>query len=163
VSLLKDDGFECLFGNNKCTIKFDNKVVCLTPMQGTLYMLSLNNFPMMNACDVTNKRKRNNASNNETSLKLWHCRLGHISRERIKLLIKEEILAPLDFNDLDHCVDCIKGKYVKHIKKCRGTHSSGVLKIIYTDICGPFNVRSLYYLYRRFLSLWIYLSHMLAI
>jgi hypothetical protein len=51
-------------------------------------------------------------------------------------LIKEEILAPLDFSDLDHYVDCIKGKYVKHIKKSGATCSLGVLEIIHTDICG---------------------------
>jgi hypothetical protein len=57
-------------------------------------------------------------------------------------LIKEEILTLLDFFfDLDHCVNCIKGKYVKHIKNGGATRSSGVLDIIHTDICGPFNVR----------------------
>jgi hypothetical protein len=105
VTLLEDDGFECLFGNNKCTIKFDNKVVDLAPRQGMMYILSLNDFPMMNVCDVTNKQKRNNSSDNETSSKLWHCRLGHILRGRMECLIKEEILAPLDFSALDHCID----------------------------------------------------------
>jgi hypothetical protein len=55
-------------------------------------------------------------------------------------LIKEEILAPLDFSNLGHYIECIKGKYVKHIKKTGATRSSGVLEIIHTDICGPFNV-----------------------
>jgi hypothetical protein len=114
VALLEDDGVECLFGNNKCTLKFDNKVVGLAPRQG---MLSLNDFLVMNLCDVTNKRKRNNASYNETSSKLQHYSLGHISRGRMECLIKEEILALLYFTDLDHCVNCIKGKYVKHIKR----------------------------------------------
>jgi hypothetical protein len=49
---------------------------------------------------------------------------------------------PLDFSDLGHYIKCIKGKYVKHIKKTGATYSSGVLEIIHTDICGPFNVRS---------------------
>jgi hypothetical protein len=70
VALLEDEGFEYLFWNNKCTIKFDNKVVGLAPRQGMLYMLFLNDFPLMNMCDVTNKRKRNNSSDNETSSKL---------------------------------------------------------------------------------------------
>jgi hypothetical protein len=39
----------------------------------------------------------------------------------MKCLIKEDILMPLDFFDLDHCVDCIKGKYVKHIKRWNDT------------------------------------------
>jgi hypothetical protein len=55
-------------------------------------------------------------------------------------LIKEEILAPLDFSNLGHYIECIKGKCVKHIKKTGATRSSGVLEIIHTDICGPFNV-----------------------
>jgi hypothetical protein len=74
VSLLEDDRLECLFGNNKCTIKFDNKVMGLAPRQGMLYMLSLNDFLVMNMCIVTNKQKINNASDNETSSKLWHHR-----------------------------------------------------------------------------------------
>jgi hypothetical protein len=55
-------------------------------------------------------------------------------------LIKEEILQPLDFSDLDHCIECIKGKFIKHVKKSGATRSSGVLEIIHTDICGPFNM-----------------------
>jgi hypothetical protein len=47
-------------------------------------------------------------------------------------LIEEEILTPLDFTDLDHCVDYIKGKYVKHIKKSGATCNSGLLEIIHT-------------------------------
>jgi hypothetical protein len=58
VSLLEDDGYECLFGNNKCTIMFNDKVVGLAPSQGMLYMLSRNDFPVMNVCDVTNERKK---------------------------------------------------------------------------------------------------------
>jgi hypothetical protein len=114
VALLEDDIFECLFENNKCTIKFDNKVVGFAPRQGMLYMSSLNDFPMMNVCDVTNKQKRNNSHDNETSSKLWHYYLGGGRMER---LIMEEILAPLDFTDLDHCADCIKGKICKADQK----------------------------------------------
>jgi hypothetical protein len=55
ISLLKDDRFESLFENNKRTNKFDNKVVGLAPRQDMLYILSLNDFPVMNVCDVTNK------------------------------------------------------------------------------------------------------------
>jgi hypothetical protein len=58
VSLLEDDGYECLFGNNKCTIIFNDKVVGLATRQGMMYMLSLNDFPVMNVCDVTNKHEK---------------------------------------------------------------------------------------------------------
>jgi hypothetical protein len=56
-------------------------------------------------------------------------------------LIKKSILSPLEFLDLEQCIDCIKGKYVKKIKK-DAKRSVGILKIIYTDIFGQFSVKS---------------------
>ena len=67
-----------------------------------------------------------------------HKHLGHISKERIKRLIKNEILEDLDFIDLGICVDCIKGKQTKHTINKEATISSHLLEIIHTDICGPF-------------------------
>jgi hypothetical protein len=91
----------------------------------------------MNVCDKSNKLKRDN----ETLLKLWHCRLGHILKGRMERLFKEEILQPLDFLDSKQCTDCIKGKFAKTFKK-GATRSIGLLEIIHTDICGPFPVTS---------------------
>ena len=78
---------------------------------------------------------------NENSAFLWHKRLGHISKERLERLVKDEILDNLDFTDLGLCVDCIKGKQTKHNKK-GATRSTQLLEIIHTDICGPFDVPS---------------------
>ena len=63
--------------------------------------------------NANRKRKRTQVE----SSKLWHCRLGHISRERIERLVKNEILHSLEFSDLEQCIECIKGKFVKKIKK----------------------------------------------
>jgi len=60
---------------------------------------------------------------------------------RTERLIREEILQPLDFSDLEQCTDCIKGKFAKTIKK-GATWSMGLLEIIHPDICGPFLVIS---------------------
>jgi hypothetical protein len=64
--------------------------------------------------NVSSKRKR---CDDATSAKLWHYCLGHISRGRIEGLIKDDILIPLDFSNSDYCIDCIKGKYAKQVKK----------------------------------------------
>jgi hypothetical protein len=56
-------------------------------------------------------------------------------------LIKDEIIEKLDLSDLEQCIDCIKGKYAKTIKK-GATISTGVLEIIHTDIRGPLSVTS---------------------
>jgi hypothetical protein len=31
IASLEDDDYECLFGNNKCTIKFDDIIIGLAP------------------------------------------------------------------------------------------------------------------------------------
>jgi hypothetical protein len=67
--------------------------------------------------------------------------LGHISRGRIERLVKEKILQLLDFTNLEKCVDCIKGTFVKKMKKDAAKRSASVLEIIHIDICGPFNVK----------------------
>ena len=59
---------------------------------------------------------------------------------RIEWLIKKSILPPLEFSDLEQCIDCIKGKYVKKIKK-DVKRSVGILEIVHTDICGPFSMK----------------------
>jgi len=78
---------------------------------------------------------------NERSTFLWHKRLGHIFRERMERLIKNEILPNLDFKDLNICVDCIKGKQTKHTKKI-ATRSTQLLNTVHTDICRPFDINS---------------------
>jgi len=59
----------------------------------------------------------------------------------IERLIKKSILLPLEFSDLEQCIDCIKGKYVEKITK-DAKRSARILEIIHTDICGPFPVKS---------------------
>jgi hypothetical protein len=75
---------------------------------------------------------------NENSSILWHKQLGHISKEILERLVKDEILPNLDFTDFEVCVDCIKGKQTEHTKKC-ATRSGGLLQIVHTNICGPFD------------------------
>ena len=109
VSCLDKSGHICEFGNSKCNIKFHNISVGLGHLQADLYLLSLDDYSVMNVNDVTHKRKRDD----ETSSKLWHCRLGHISWGRIERLIREEILHSLDLSELDQqCVYYIKGKFI---------------------------------------------------
>jgi hypothetical protein len=55
-------------------------------------------------------------------------------------LVKESILPPLEL-DFEQCIDCIKGKYVKKIKK-NAKRSARVLQIIHMDICSPFPIAS---------------------
>jgi hypothetical protein len=59
----------------------------------------------------------------------------------IERLINDNILILLDFSNSDYCIDCIKGKYAKQVKKGEAKRSAGVLEIMHTDICGPFPIK----------------------
>jgi hypothetical protein len=79
-------------------------------------------------------------------------------------LIKDDILILLDFSNSDYCIDCIKGKYAKQVKKGEAKRSAGALEIIHTDICGPFPVKSVdgfdsFITFTDFFVLWLYLSN----
>ena len=54
---------------------------------------------------------------NKNSAYLWHKCLGHVSKERLQRLVKNEILPNLDFTYLSLCVDCIKENQTKYNKK----------------------------------------------
>ena len=75
--------------------------------------VACDNENVSSSTDVNIKQK----SAHDASSKLWHCRLGHISRGRIERLVKNDILPLLELSDLEQCRECIKGKYVKKIKK----------------------------------------------
>jgi hypothetical protein len=140
ISCLDDNGFDCLFGKKQYLITFNDEVVGRALRYDKLYLLSIkdsiNVVSSENNVYVSsskNKRKRID----DVSSKLWHRRLGHISRGRIECLVKQSILPPLEFLDFEQCIDCNKGKYVKQIKKS-AKRSARILEIIHTDICGLF-------------------------
>jgi len=87
VSCLSDYGFDCNFSKNDCKLQLNNKCVGLAFRQDKLYLLSMfenvnaecNNAENAMSANASKKRKRI-----DSSLKLWHRRLGHISRGRIE-------------------------------------------------------------------------------
>jgi hypothetical protein len=115
-----------IFANNNVWLSLMISVLVL-PSDKTSFIPYLCMRMWMFPSSTTNVQTKCKRCDNETSVKLWHCHLGHISRGTIEWLIKEEILHPLDFLDTKYCIDCIKGKHVKKIKK-GAKQSAGVLE-----------------------------------
>ncbi|KAL4554216.1 hypothetical protein LXL04_037399 [Taraxacum kok-saghyz] len=140
VSKLAKEGFTLTFRYNDVIINSGSQIVGHGCLDGNLYRLRLDDKFMeslisFNVDENLSKRKREG----ETSSKLWHQRLGHISRERMLRLVKDEVLPNLNFSDFENCVKCMKGKMTKGNKK-GSTRSSGLLELIHTDISGPYPV-----------------------
>ena len=143
ISLSKLDvaGYSFKFGNGCCNLFKYTHMIGSGVLCDGLYKLNLDKLYDETLVTLHHNVATKRSLVNECSTYLWHKRLGHISKERIKRLVNDNILPNLDFTDLNICVDCIKGKQTKHTKK-GATRSTQLLEIIHTDICGPFNVNS---------------------
>ena len=144
VSLPKLDvaGFVFKFGSGSFSLFKNSKLIGSGILCDGLYKFKLDNVFAETLMTLHHNGGINRSLIDENSAYLWHKRLGHISKERMQRLIKNEILSNLDFTDLEVCIDCIKGKQTKHTKK-GATRSTQLLEIIHTDICGPFDAPSI--------------------
>ena len=67
---------------------------------------------------------------------LWHCRLGHINKNRINRLTQEGILEVSDCESLLTCESCLLGKMTKSSFTEKGERATELLGLIHTDVCG---------------------------
>ena len=127
--------FSCSFGNEKFSLFNDSKLVGCSSFSDDDNLYMLDTIASFNESLQLSTRGVKRKLTNENLAALWHKRLAHISRRRIKRLVSDEILNPIDFTDFDICVNCIKGKQTnKRIFKAHRT--SDVLELIHTYICG---------------------------
>ena len=134
VSRLVAFGFSFSFQDIVFNLFYESNRIGTGILADGLYRISLQNEATNNSLHVHIGTKRCNI--NEDFSMLWHRRLGHISIDRIKRLVKDGVLSTLDYTDLETCVDCIKGKKTNKSKK-NANRSSNILEIIHTDICCP--------------------------
>ena len=134
VSRLVPFGYSFNFKDTSFRLLYKSDCVGNGILSYGLYRILLQNDNTQGSMHVHAGIKRCNI--NEDSSILWHRRLGHISIERIKRLVKDGVLSTLDFTNFKTCVDCIKGKQTNKSKK-GANRSSDLLEIIHTDICCP--------------------------
>ena len=114
--------------------------VCL--LDNDLWKLDCTFMNHLNCYNIDSSLQVKRPLSNDLSSMLWHRRLGHISKTRLQRLVKENILPDLNFTDLHVCVDCCKGKLTK-IKRKNSTRSQKLLKVIHSDVCGPFPTKTI--------------------
>ena len=83
-----------------------------------------------------NKRPR---VDNVMDVYLWHCRLGHINKNRMNRLSKEKILKLNDYESSSTYESYLLGKMIKSLFTEKGERASNVLSLVHTDVCGLMN------------------------
>ncbi|KAJ9566131.1 hypothetical protein OSB04_002097 [Centaurea solstitialis] len=103
-----------------------------TPVNG-LYTVNLQD----NSSEIYHISKRSKDIEDQTYL--WHCRLGHINKKRVELLLKGGFLGNFDYKPFDNCESCLSGKMTKQPFNSVNERAADLLEIVHTDVCGPFS------------------------
>ncbi|CAJ2646460.1 unnamed protein product [Trifolium pratense] len=77
---------------------------------------------------------------------LWHLRFGHLNFKYLNQLASKEMVAGLPKIQMQDkiCEGCLAGKQTRNIfKKSLPLRSANVLEVVHSDVCGPFDVKSL--------------------
>ncbi|KAL6339865.1 hypothetical protein AAG906_034953 [Vitis piasezkii] len=121
VSILDKSSYCCSFGNNRFTLSINSNVIGtgLLNVYDNLYLLET--VSSYNETLHVESRGTKRKLNKDSSASLWHKRLGHISKSRVKRLVSDGILDSLDFSDFDIC-------------KLGANRATNVLELIHTDI-----------------------------
>ena len=131
VGQLDDEGYAILFVS--CTWKVTKRarVFARGKKTGTLYMTSSSRDTIV-------------VAKASSDISLWHRRLGHISKKKMKMLMLKGKLLELKSIDFDMCESCILGKQ-KHVSFLKTSRTPKVekLELVQTDLWGPSLVVSL--------------------
>ncbi|KAJ9542391.1 hypothetical protein OSB04_028897 [Centaurea solstitialis] len=131
--LLVDQGFYYKYSYKMISVFKDNIFYFkATPVDG-LYTVNLKD----NNSEIYHISKRSKDIEDQTYL--WHCRLGHINKKRIELLLKGGFLGNFDYKPFDNCESCLSGKMTKQPFNSENERAADLLEIIHTDVCGPFS------------------------
>jgi hypothetical protein len=126
VGKLDDIRHGSYFGDAKWKLTKGSLIVAKGSKQGRLY--------------VTKTKLCNDVltiAENETSVELWHKRLGHMSEKGMQALARMDYLPELKGITLKPCEHCFAGKQHRVAFRTRPSHlAENVLDIVHTDVCS---------------------------
>ncbi|KAJ9567138.1 hypothetical protein OSB04_003104 [Centaurea solstitialis] len=131
--LLVDQGFYYKYDYKMLSV-FKNNIFYFkaTPVNG-LYTINLQDDNK----EIYHISKRSKDIEDQTYL--WHCRLGHINKKRVELLLKGGFLGTFDFKPFDNYESCLSGKMTKEPFNKDNERATDLLEIVHTNVCGPFS------------------------
>lgn len=78
--------------------------------------------------------------------RLWHLRFGHLNFKDLSQLSQKSMVSglPKEENPKTVCKECVQCKQTKSsFQKCLPQKSVEKLRVVYLDVCGPIQVKTL--------------------
>ncbi|KAJ0765449.1 putative RNA-directed DNA polymerase [Helianthus annuus] len=135
VSLLRQYGFDFKFVNNEIYALMNDMFYFKATSSNGIYELVHDNTSFDNSMYQANTKK---LKMDLSETYLWHCRLGHINRNRMQTLQKNGLLETNEIGSFDTCESCLQGKMTKKPFSGTNQRAKDLLGIIHSDVCGPF-------------------------
>ena len=163
VSQLSDSGFDVLFSSSGCIVQDRNsrKQIGTGRRVGDLYVLESLHVPTESTSTAASSFRLDEKS---SPFYLWHSRLGHLSSERLKVLVNSGHLGNISVSNLSECSGCKLAKMSALPFNKSTSISTSPFQLVHTDLWGPSSVAtkggSVYYVsfvddYSRYT--WVYL------
>lgn len=135
VSLLKSVGYELAFTHFGISVCKDNMFYFNVYPRDGIFEIDMRGENLNDDRIYALPTKRIKHDLNDTYL--WHCRLGHINKQRISKLQSNGLIST-DSESFDKCESCLCGKMTKAPFSGVGERAKDLLGLVHSDVCGPF-------------------------
>ncbi|GJV64547.1 putative RNA-directed DNA polymerase [Tanacetum coccineum] len=137
IGQLQQKGLSFLFQSDLCKVFHPGRGLIFQSRMSTNRM-----YPLSEDANETTEQKADECmySSDDDIAKLWHERLGHISKTGMKTLQHKRMVRDLPefIVDTSVCEDCMIGKQTKEaIPKSSSWRAGEILELVHSDICGP--------------------------
>nr|GEV17080.1 putative RNA-directed DNA polymerase [Tanacetum cinerariifolium] len=137
IGQLQQRSLSFLFQANSCKVFHPDRGLVFQSTMSTNRM-----YPLSEDTNNVAEQKTDGClySSDDSAAKLWHERLGHISKTGMKTLQQKGMVRDLPNFTIDTsiCGDCMVGKQTKEaIPRSSSWRAEEILDLIHSDICGP--------------------------
>jgi hypothetical protein len=136
ISQLSDSGFDVVFSSSGCIVqdRMSKKQIGTGCRVGDLYVLEELHVPIESTTTVMSSFRLDQQS---SPFYLWHSRLGHLSSDRLKVLVKSGYLGNTSISDISECSGCKFAKMSALPFNKSTSVSTSPFELVHTDLWGP--------------------------
>lgn len=134
VSAIAKQGGEVIFRENKCQVRDKAGSVLLEGCMSNNNIYLLNLQPSFHPAAKKDNLVALKVTQN-TSMSLWHRRMGHLNPNYLKLLCKTAVGIQFSDKELCKCEVCVAGKLTNKPFKANNNRAPKILQLVHSNVC----------------------------
>ncbi|GAA0170796.1 hypothetical protein LIER_24980 [Lithospermum erythrorhizon] len=127
---LDDEGYSNLFEQGRWKLTKNGKIMATGERQGTLYKAKFDCI-------------QGEVNSVESSIDLWHSRLGQMSEKGLNILSRHNAIPKLEETHIKNYTHCLIGKHHRVSFNKSSHRKFEILELVYSDVCGPMKTKTI--------------------